>query len=225
MRCVPRTLRAIASSIWMALSVALIPSSGSLAQLPQDKSAPPSKFAEINGVKLHYLVAGKGDPVVLLHGFAETSHMWRPLIAKLSDKHTVIAPDLRGFGQSSAPEGGYTKKAMAQDIHALVREGRRSVPDRARKNGCDQCRGRAGAGPGTLADGGGARSGDSQTGRISQSLKLEKSLATRSLAAICDGRCKYFVHHTTFVDVSSFTHMPALPARHAMRVEFFRDAS
>ena len=63
----------------------------------------------------------KGDPVVLLHGFAETSHMWRPLIAKLSAKHTVIAPDLRGFGQSSAPEGGYTKKAMAQDIHALVK--------------------------------------------------------------------------------------------------------
>jgi pimeloyl-ACP methyl ester carboxylesterase len=99
----------------MALSVALIPSSGSFAQAPQ------SKFADVNGVKLHYLVAGKGDPVVLLHGFAQTSHMWQPLIAKLSDKHTVIAPDLRGFGQSSTPEGGYTKKAMAQDIHALVK--------------------------------------------------------------------------------------------------------
>jgi pimeloyl-ACP methyl ester carboxylesterase len=46
--------------------------------------------------------------------------MWRPLIAKLSDKHTVIAPDLRGFGQSAAPEDGYTKKAMAQNIRALV---------------------------------------------------------------------------------------------------------
>jgi pimeloyl-ACP methyl ester carboxylesterase len=121
MQCVPRTLRAIASVTWMALSVALIPSSSSFAQSPQEKSAPQSKFADVNGVKLHYLVAGKGDPVVLLHGFAETSHMWRPLIAKLSDKHTVIAPDLRGFGQSSAPEGGYTKKAMAQDIHALVK--------------------------------------------------------------------------------------------------------
>jgi pimeloyl-ACP methyl ester carboxylesterase len=80
-----------------------------------------NKFAEVNGVRLHYLVAGKGDPVVLLHGFAETSHMWLPLIAKLSDKHTVIAPDLRGFGQSSAPSDGYTKAAMAQDIHALVK--------------------------------------------------------------------------------------------------------
>ncbi len=83
--------------------------------------APQDKFAEVKGVRLHYLIAGKGDPIVLLHGFAETSHMWLPLIAKLADKHTVIAPDLRGFGQSSAPPDGYTKAAMAQDIHALVK--------------------------------------------------------------------------------------------------------
>jgi pimeloyl-ACP methyl ester carboxylesterase len=79
------------------------------------------KFADVNGTRLHYLIAGTGDPIVLLHGFAETSHMWLPLIAKLSDKHTVIAPDLRGFGQSSAPSVGYTKAAMARDIHALVK--------------------------------------------------------------------------------------------------------
>jgi pimeloyl-ACP methyl ester carboxylesterase len=66
-------------------------------------------------------MAGKGDPVVLLHGYAQTSHMWLPLISRLADKHVVIAPDLRGFGQSSAPADGYTKVAMAQDIHALVR--------------------------------------------------------------------------------------------------------
>src|SRR6476469_2465139 len=114
-QCIPRTLRAIASVMWMALSVALIPSSASFAQAPQ------SKFAEVNGVGLHYLMAGKGDPVVLLHGYAQTSHMWLPLISKLADKHVVIAPDLRGFGQSSAPADGYTKAAMAQDIHALVR--------------------------------------------------------------------------------------------------------
>jgi pimeloyl-ACP methyl ester carboxylesterase len=98
----------------MAFSVASLDPDAAFAQSPQ------SKFADVNGVKLHYLVAGKGDPVVLLHGFAETSHMWLPLMAKLADKHTVIAPDLRGFGQSSAPEDGYTK-AMAQDIHALVK--------------------------------------------------------------------------------------------------------
>ena len=62
MQCVPRTLRAIASITWMALSVALISSSGSFAQSPQGKSAPQSKFADVNGVKLHYLVAGKGSP-------------------------------------------------------------------------------------------------------------------------------------------------------------------
>jgi pimeloyl-ACP methyl ester carboxylesterase len=115
MPCLSKAFRASVAITWMALSVALISSSASFAQAPQ------SKFVEVNGVKLHYLVAGKGDPVVLLHGFAQTSHMWRPLIAKLSAKHTVIAPDLRGFGQSSTPEGGYTKKAMAQDIHALVK--------------------------------------------------------------------------------------------------------
>jgi pimeloyl-ACP methyl ester carboxylesterase len=81
---------------------------------------PQSRFAEVNGVKLHYLIAGKGDAILLLHGYAETSHMWLPLIAKLAGNHTVIAPDLRGFGQSAAPPDGYTKKAMAQDIHALM---------------------------------------------------------------------------------------------------------
>jgi pimeloyl-ACP methyl ester carboxylesterase len=81
-----------------------------------------SRFANVNGVRLHYLIAGKGDPVVLLHGYAETGHMWRPLMTELASTHTVIAPDLRGAGQSSTPADGYTKAAMAQDIHALVRK-------------------------------------------------------------------------------------------------------
>jgi len=83
--------------------------------------APESKFAEVNGVKLHYLASGEGDPVILLHGYARNSHMWRPLIAELANTRTVIAPDLRGFGQSGKPETGYYKKTMAQDIHALVK--------------------------------------------------------------------------------------------------------
>ena len=91
-------------------------------QAPKSTQGGQSRFANVNGVRLHYLVAGKGDPVVLLHGYAETSHMWRPLIAKLASTHTVIAPDLRGAGQSSKPADGYTKAAMAQDIHALARK-------------------------------------------------------------------------------------------------------
>lgn len=78
------------------------------------------RFANINGVRLHYLTTGKGDPVILLHGYAETSRMWRPLMVKLAKTRTVIAPDLRGFGQSSKPISGYDKKTMAQDIHALA---------------------------------------------------------------------------------------------------------
>ena len=81
-----------------------------------------SKFAEANGVRIHYLEAGKGEPVLLLHGFGQTSHMWLPLIKELAKNHTVIAPDLRGYGSSAAPADGYTKAAMARDIHALMNE-------------------------------------------------------------------------------------------------------
>jgi pimeloyl-ACP methyl ester carboxylesterase len=79
-----------------------------------------SRFAEVNGTRLHYLVAGQGEPVLLLHGYAQNSHMWRPLMAELARTHTVIAPDLRGFGQSAKPDGGYEKKSLAQDVHALM---------------------------------------------------------------------------------------------------------
>src|SRR6266404_4045687 len=77
-------------------------------------------LAEVNGVRLHYLIGGKGSPVVLLHGYAETSHMWLPLMPLLAERHTVIAPDLRGAGDSSKPESGYDKKNMAVDIHDLT---------------------------------------------------------------------------------------------------------
>lgn len=78
------------------------------------------RFASVNGVRLHYLVAGKGEPVILLHGYTQNSHIWRPLMNELAKTRLVIAPDLRGFGQSSKPNGGYTKKVMAQDVQALA---------------------------------------------------------------------------------------------------------
>jgi pimeloyl-ACP methyl ester carboxylesterase len=87
---------------------------------PKSAQLMQSHFANVNGVRLHYLAAGKGSLVVLLHGYAETSHMWVPLIAQLTSTHTVIAPDLRGAGQSATPVDGYSKVAMAQDIHALI---------------------------------------------------------------------------------------------------------
>ena len=86
----------------------------------QSAAGAESRFATANGVKLHYLYAGKGPPIVLMHGYTQTSHMWLPLIAALSKTNTVIAPDLRGAGKSEKPDMGYTKKALAQDVHALV---------------------------------------------------------------------------------------------------------
>lgn len=83
-------------------------------------AAPEIRTAEVNGIKMQYLVAGQGEPILLLHGFAETSHMWLPLIAELEKTNTVIAPDLRGFGGTDAPSDGYTKVAMADDVHALM---------------------------------------------------------------------------------------------------------
>jgi pimeloyl-ACP methyl ester carboxylesterase len=85
-----------------------------------EATAPRSLYATVNGVRLHYLREGSGPAVVLLHGYAETSHMWLPLIPELARTHTVIAPDLRGAGDSDRPETGYEKKALAQDVHALI---------------------------------------------------------------------------------------------------------
>ncbi|MGH8172922.1 MAG: alpha/beta fold hydrolase [Rhodanobacteraceae bacterium] len=81
-----------------------------------------SHMAKVNGVEIHYLQAGSGKetPVVLLHGYAETGHMWLPLIPKIDHDRIVIAADLRGAGSSSKPADGYDKKTLAQDIHALV---------------------------------------------------------------------------------------------------------
>ncbi len=80
-----------------------------------------ARTADVNGTRIHYRVGGSGPTVVLLHGYAETSHMWDPLMPLLAKTHTVIVPDLRGAGGSSKPEGGYDKKNMAVDIHELVK--------------------------------------------------------------------------------------------------------
>ena len=69
-------------------------------------------IAEANGIRIHYLISGKGDPVVLLHGYAETSHMWLPLIKELEKNHTVIAPDLPGHGLSARFPSSYFQRPI-----------------------------------------------------------------------------------------------------------------
>jgi pimeloyl-ACP methyl ester carboxylesterase len=80
-----------------------------------------SQTAEIDGVKLHYTTGGHGPALILLHGYAETSRMWTPLLPLLGEKFTVIAPDLPGIGDSGIPANGLDMKAAAIRIHGLAR--------------------------------------------------------------------------------------------------------
>ncbi|MET9292271.1 alpha/beta hydrolase [Streptomyces sp. NPDC003077] len=78
--------------------------------------------AEVNGIRLHYTRAGSGPLLVLLHGWPQTSLCWRPVMGRLAATHTVVAPDLRGYGLTDKPTSGYDKRQMAADIAELVRE-------------------------------------------------------------------------------------------------------
>jgi haloacetate dehalogenase len=73
-----------------------------------------------NGIRQHYLDAGSGPPVVLLHGFPETSYAWRYQIPELAKRFRVIAPDLRGYGETDKPATGYDKRTMANDLVGLL---------------------------------------------------------------------------------------------------------
>ncbi|MES2458714.1 MAG: alpha/beta hydrolase [Bacteroidota bacterium] len=87
---------------------------------------PPANFnhhyATVNGVKIHYVSGGKGEPLLLVHGFGQNWYMWNRLLPELSKHFTVIAPDLRGVGESDKPAGGYDKKNMAVDMHELMKK-------------------------------------------------------------------------------------------------------
>jgi haloacetate dehalogenase len=72
------------------------------------------------GIQLNTAIVGEGAPIVLLHGFPQTHLMWRHVAPKLAEHHTVICPDLRGYGASSKPADGYSKRTMANDIIGLA---------------------------------------------------------------------------------------------------------
>ena len=87
---------------------------------PEDDIA--SRDATVDGVKLHYLTAGHGPAVILLHGYTQTSRMWRPIVPLLAEKFTVIAPDLPGIGDSGIPpDNKIDMITAAKQIHDLVR--------------------------------------------------------------------------------------------------------
>ncbi|RYZ86512.1 MAG: alpha/beta fold hydrolase, partial [Moraxellaceae bacterium] len=91
-----------------------------------EPAAPPANFkhasAEVNGVRIHYVTGGTGEPLVLLHGFGQNWYMWNRILPELSKHFTIIAPDLPGLGESGQPIAGYEKKSLAQSIHGLVNQ-------------------------------------------------------------------------------------------------------
>lgn len=80
------------------------------------------QYTKLPEVTLHYLMAGEGDTVVLLHGWPQTSYMWHYIIPLLAKHYQVVAPDLRGLGDSTRPLSGYDKRTIANDIWLLLRD-------------------------------------------------------------------------------------------------------
>lgn len=78
------------------------------------------RLAAVNGIRMHYEVAGDGPLLVLLHGWPQTSYCWRALVPSLARHFTVVTPDLRGYGLSDKPADGYDKRTMAADVRGLV---------------------------------------------------------------------------------------------------------
>ncbi|MGD9803092.1 MAG: alpha/beta fold hydrolase [Hyphomicrobiaceae bacterium] len=79
-------------------------------------------YAEIGEVMLHYVTLGSGPPLVLLHGWPQTWYEWRLVMPSLAERFTVIAPDLRGLGDSSRPLTGYDKRTVSNDVWRLMTE-------------------------------------------------------------------------------------------------------
>jgi pimeloyl-ACP methyl ester carboxylesterase len=86
-----------------------------------DRVGVATRTASVDGLEMQYLSAGHGPAIVLVHGYAETSLMWRPLIPRLAERFTVIAPDLPGIGGSAIPEDGLDMSRAAARIHGLVK--------------------------------------------------------------------------------------------------------
>ncbi|MEO8052228.1 MAG: alpha/beta hydrolase [Acidobacteriota bacterium] len=80
-----------------------------------------SHIAEIDGTKLHYLTVGSGPPLILLHGYAETSLMWQTIMPEFAEKFLVVAPDLPGIGDSDIPADGLDMQSAAVRMHQLAR--------------------------------------------------------------------------------------------------------
>ena len=109
------------SGVLLLALVSQTASQGAGQRPSSDGLAVTTRTAVVDGLELQYLSAGHGPAIVLLHGYAETSRMWRPLIPRLAETHTVIAPDLPGIGGSAIPSDGLDMTQAAVRMHALVK--------------------------------------------------------------------------------------------------------
>ncbi|GAA2686420.1 MULTISPECIES: alpha/beta fold hydrolase [Actinosynnema] len=78
------------------------------------------EFADVDGVRMHYVTGGSGSPVVLLHGWPQTWYGWWEIMPELAEHHTVYAIDLPGLGDSTGTPSGYDKATLARYAHTLV---------------------------------------------------------------------------------------------------------
>jgi pimeloyl-ACP methyl ester carboxylesterase len=110
------------AAVGAGLAVAPETSKGAVADqaIPKLPDGWASKFGDTNGIKMHYVIAGSGPPVFLLHGWPQTWFAWRETMERLARRFTVIAPDLRGTGLSDRPATGYDKRTIAADIRGLI---------------------------------------------------------------------------------------------------------
>ncbi|MBR0947718.1 alpha/beta fold hydrolase [Bradyrhizobium liaoningense] len=79
------------------------------------------KRVKTNGVTLHYVTAGRGPVVLCMHGWPQNHREFHPVIERLSDRFSFIAPDLRGYGDSDKPYEGYEPKTIAEDMIGLLK--------------------------------------------------------------------------------------------------------
>ncbi|GAA1578974.1 hypothetical protein GCM10009678_72050 [Actinomadura kijaniata] len=124
-----RTAAALALALPLTVGTAACstPPSGNVAPYavaaqrdPAFQSAFRHGFADVDGVRMHYVTGGSGTPVVLIHGWPQTWYGWWPIMPALAEKHTVYAIDLPGLGDSTGSPTGYDKATLARYVHRLV---------------------------------------------------------------------------------------------------------
>ncbi len=115
-----RPLPFAALPILLALAGACANASASARVGPTPPAGFRSEMTRVNGIDLHYVIGGKGEPLVLLHGWPQTWYEFHRVMPGLAEQYTVIVPDLRGAGDSEAPAAGYDKETMAEDVRGLL---------------------------------------------------------------------------------------------------------